>query len=129
MDAQCIALTRGGQPCSAGPVRPSGYCYWHDPALLEQRLTDRQRGGAARSNVARARKQIADAVLTPGDIQGLLGATLRGVIAGRTEPGIGNAAANLARALVAVREATDVETRLAALEAQAARQGQHGRIA
>jgi hypothetical protein len=129
MDAKCIAVTKDGRPCSAGPVRPSGYCYWHDPALLEQRRTDRQRGGAARSNVARARKQIAGAVLSPSDIQGLLGATLRAVIAGRIEPGIGNAAANLARALIAVREATEIETRLAALEEQAGRQGQNGRVA
>jgi hypothetical protein len=129
MEQMCIATTKEGRPCSAGPVRSSGFCYWHDPALLEQRLTDRQRGGAARSNVARARKQIADAVLTPADLQGLLGATLRGVLAGRIEPGVGTAAAGIARVLLAVREATDVETRLAALEEQAARQGQKGRVA
>ena len=117
MEQMCIAITKEGRPCSAGPVRPSGYCYWHDPALFEQRRTDRQRGGAARSNVARARKQIAGAVLEPADLQGLLGATLRGVIAGRLEPGIGNAAANIARALIAIREATDLEARLTALEA------------
>jgi len=117
MEAKCIAVTKEGRPCSAGPVRPSGYCYWHDPALLEQRLTDRQRGGAARSNVARARKRVADTILTPGDIQGILGDTLRAVISGSTEPGVGNAAANIARALVAVREATELEARLTALEA------------
>jgi len=116
MDAKCSATNKNGSPCSAGPVRDDGFCYWHSPDLAEQRLTDRQRGGAARSNVARARKQIAGAVLEPGDIQGLLGATLRAVIAGRLEPGIGNAAANIARALIAVREASEIETRLTALE-------------
>jgi hypothetical protein len=119
MEQMCIATTKEGRPCSAGPVRPSGYCYWHDPALLDQRLTDRQRGGAARSNVARARKQIADAVLTPADLQGLLGDTLRAVIAGTLEPGVGNAAANIARAIVIVTEAGTLEARLVALEAAA----------
>jgi len=38
------------------------------------------------------------------------------VIAGQTEPGVANAAANLARAIVAVREASEVEERIEALE-------------
>ena len=122
MDAKCTATNKNGSPCSAGPVRPSGYCYWHDPALEDGRRADRQRGGAARSNTARARKSITAAVLEPRDIEGLLGATLKGVIAGRIEPGIGNAAANIARALIAVREATVLEERLVALEDAAARQ-------
>jgi len=126
MDAKCCATNKNGSPCSAGPVRDDGYCYWHSPGLADQRRTDRQRGGVARSNVARARKQIAGAVLEPADIQGLLGATLRAVIAGRLEPGIGNAAANIARALVAVREATEIETRLTALETADTHGRRHG---
>ncbi len=127
MEQMCIATTKEGRPCSAGPVRPSGYCYWHDPALLEQRLTDRQRGGAARSNAARAKRQLPDAVLTPAEMQGFIGLALRGVLAGRIEPGVANAVATLARAAVAVREATEIETRLAALEAAADTHGRrHG---
>ncbi len=90
MEQMCIATTKEGRPCSAGPVRPSGFCYWHDPAILEQRRADRQRGGAARSNRERARKRIADTILEPSDIQGILGDTLRAVIAGTLEPGVGN---------------------------------------
>ena len=116
MDAKCSATNKNGSPCSAGPVREDGYCYWHAPDLAEQRLTDRQRGGAARSNVVRARKRIADTILEPSDIQGILGDTLRKVIAGTLEPGVGNAAANIARVLIAVREAGEIETRLTALE-------------
>ena len=44
---------------------------------------------------------------------------LRAVLAGKIEPGVGNAVANLARAAVAVREATELEARLAELEARA----------
>jgi len=124
MDAKCSATNKNGSPCSAGPVRDDGFCYWHAPGLADQRRTDRQRGGAARSNVARARKQIAGAVLSPADIQGLLGATLRGVLAGRIEPGVGTSVAGIARVLIAVREATEVEERLTALEAAA---DPHGR--
>ncbi len=57
--------------------------------------------------------------MSPIEIQGLLSVTLRGVIAGRIEPGVANAAANLGRAIVAVREATTTEDRLAELETRA----------
>ncbi len=119
MEQMCIATTKEGRPCSAGPVRPSGYCYWHDPALLEQRLTDRQRGGAARSNVARARKQLQRDVMTLSDVQGVLCRTLARVVAGETEPGVGTAAATLGRAIAAIATVADLEQRLTALEAVA----------
>jgi len=126
MDAKCSATNKNGSPCSAGPVREDGYCYWHSPDLADQRRTDRQRGGAARSNVARAKRQLPDAVLTPAELQGFIGLALRGVLAGRIEPGVANAVATLARAAVAVREATEVEERLTALETADTHGRRHG---
>lgn len=85
-----------------------------------------RKGGAARSNAARAKKALPAGVLSTDDLRGLLGLTLKGVIAGKVEPGVGNAAANLARAYVAVTEAGAVEAmerRLDELEALAARRG------
>ena len=109
MVAGCNATTTAGAPCSARPVLPSGWCYWHDPATAAARDQARRDGGAARSNKARARKQYADGALTPVEVEGLLGTTLRAVIAGRLEPGVGNAVASLARAAMAVRDAGEVE--------------------
>ncbi len=60
---------------------------------------------------------MVNAIMAPDEVGGLLSLTLRNVITGRIEPGIANAAANLARAILAVNEATTLETRLAALEA------------
>ncbi len=77
----------------------------------------RRLGGKAKSNANRARKQMIAAVMTPEEIGGLLSLTLRNVIAGRVEPGVGNAAANLAKAIVTIQEATTLELRLSALEA------------
>jgi hypothetical protein len=129
MATQCSGRNQAGHPCGA-QVFEDGLCRWHLPRLEAERAVWRERGGQNRANTVRARKQIAGAVLSPADIQGLLGATLRGVLAGQLEPGIGNAAANIARALIAVREATELEDRLTTLEAQAARhQGQGGRVA
>jgi len=57
-----------------------------------------------------------DAAMSPAEIGGLLSMTLTKVIAGQTEPGVGNAAANLGKAIVAVQQAAEIEQRLEALE-------------
>ncbi len=41
---RCKELTKRGKPCKA-PVQPSGYCFMHDPALLQQRNAARSQGG------------------------------------------------------------------------------------
>ncbi len=118
MPERCEAVAKNGKPCSATPVPGLGRCAWHAPEWAEQRREWSRRGGKGKSNAARMRRQLPEA-MTPGEIQSLLGAVLKGVVAGRVEPGVGNAAANLGRAIVAVREATEYEERLAALEAAA----------
>ena len=67
------------------------------------------------SSKARARKGIPEG-LSAAELEGLLTVVLRGVIVGRVEVGRANAAANVARALIAAKEAGTIEERLAALE-------------
>ena len=119
MVSQCAATNSAGLPCQAQPIRPSGYCWWHCPDAAEERDRTRREGGRARSNKARAAKTLPDHALTPEQLQGLLGLTLKAVLNESKSPAIGNAVGSLARAIVAVREATDLEARLAALEAAA----------
>jgi len=109
MDGKCSAMTKAGRPCS-GPVLPGrALCWAHDPALNQRRAEGQRKGGSMRSNQARARRQFAAESLAPSEVSGLLSVALKGVLGGRIEPGIANAAANVARALVAVREAGEVE--------------------
>ncbi len=119
MDRRCRGTNAAGQPCDAKPVRPSGWCYWHDPALEANRAAGRRKGGAARSNKARARKQLPVEALTLPEVQGLLSVALKGVLAGRIEPGVANASANVARAIAAVAQAGEMEERIRELEAAA----------
>ena len=116
MPGRCPATNRDGAPCS-GQADASGWCRWHDPARAEERRRNAVNGGKAKSNRSRARKQVIGLAMTPAELSGVLSDTLRRTLAGELEPGVANAAANISRALLAVREATEVEDRLAALEA------------
>ena len=123
MLARCSGTNRDGTSCS-GQARPGRtWCSWHDPDLDAQRAGWRRAGGKAKSNAARARKQLPDNVLTTGEVRGLIGVTIRGVLAGRVEPGVGNAVANLARVALTAAEQDELEARLAALEAAAGIRG------
>lgn len=115
MVERCKATTKDGKPCGA-QARHNGWCAWHDPERQQEMADARRRGGQARSNLQRARKELAAAALDPDELQGVLGVTIKQVLAGTKPPGVGSAIAALARAAVTVRDATEVEARLAALE-------------
>src|SRR4051812_23389674 len=116
MVRRCKAKNVSGSPCSSTPVRDDGYCYWHSPALAAEREAARRRGGAARSNQARAAKHLPP-VLSSSDLLAVLSGAMRRVERGELEPGPANAMAALARAMNTIREATEFENRLATLEA------------
>jgi len=110
MASRCCATTREGNPCSAQARPGSVHCAWHDPELSQRRAEWSQKGGAQRSNKARAKRQLLDGALTAGEVGAVLSAVLKGVVAGKIEPGVANAAANVARALADVRKVGDLET-------------------
>lgn len=116
----CKATNKDGTPCSADVAR-DGYCVWHAPGLAEQRQVWRAKGGAHRSNKARARKALPDGLKTMQEIQAILCITLTGVLGGRIEPGVGNSVANIARAIKDVAGVGELEERIADLEALSGR--------
>jgi alcohol dehydrogenase class IV len=118
MDTECRAPTKAGRPCSAAHYR-DGWCRWHHPDLESARRAERIAGGRAKSNRRRAKKQLADQVMSIADLDGVLCHTMARVLTGKLEPGVGTAAATLARTIIAVRQAGDLEQRLAQLEAAA----------
>lgn len=119
MATQCQGTNRNGEPCSAHVYDGAGWCRWHDPDRAADRAAWSRKGGAARSNKARARKQLADAVMSMSDMDAFLCASMVKVAAGRMEPGVGSAVATLARTVVAIRTAGELERRLEELERQA----------
>ena len=115
MDRTCKSPNRAGGPCGAQHYR-DGWCRWHHPELEPQRQAERTAGGQARSNKVRARKQLADAVLTINDLDGLLCRALVQVAAGKMEPGVGSAMATIAKTITTIRTTGDFEKRLQELE-------------
>jgi hypothetical protein len=116
MQKRCKATKRDGSPCNGAPFKGGDYCWFHDPAEAEKRADGRRLGGSAKSNRARARKQLASAAMTPAELEGVIGLTITQVLAGTKAPGIGQAVAALARAAITIRETTEIEQRLEALE-------------
>jgi len=118
MAERCQAVAKNGKPCGATVVA-DGMCAWHAPSWEAKRRQWSAKGGAARSNKNRVRKQLPANVMSTVELRGLLGTVLKAVVAGRLEPGIGNASANLARALNELAKTSELEERLTALEAAA----------
>jgi len=116
MATQCQGTNRTGEPCSAYVEPGAAWCRWHDPARAEERIAWSRRGGQARSNRARARRQLADAVLSIDDLDALLCSSMVKVAAGRMEPNVGSAVATIAKTVVGIRTAGELERRLEELE-------------
>ncbi len=116
MASQCQGMNRDGKPCSAHVYDGQSWCRWHDPDRAQERAEWSRRGGAARSNKARARKQLAEQLMTINDIDALLCSALVKVAAGRLDPGVGSAMATIAKTVVGIRTAGELERRLDQLE-------------
>ncbi len=128
MATRCLGTNQSGGPCGGYVPKASTWCLWHDPDRESEREEWRRRGGENRSNKARARKKMTDQVMSINDLDAFLCASMTRVAAGRMEPNVGSAVATLAKTVVAIRTAGELERRLEELERRAgmARMGRIG---
>jgi hypothetical protein len=120
----CETIRSNGDRCRAQALPSRPKCWAHDPGSREKADEARRRGGANRSNVARATRCM------PRDIKGLSRRILEAfdqVATGKLAPDRAHAMARLAAVYVQLHQAGEVETRLQALEAAAA--GNNGTLA
>jgi hypothetical protein len=111
----CAGVRKDGQPCQ-GPVLDGGaYCFTHDPTRAAARQAARQRGGHNRGAITRLRGLVPPRLLPIFD---LLETALGEVHDGTLAPAQAAAMAALARAMVAVLQAGEVEQRLRELESR-----------
>jgi hypothetical protein len=118
MATKCSAIAKSGSRCTTPVVAGSVFCWMHAPERAEGRREAARKGGKARANAERARKQIPDA-MDAETLAGWLSLLFTNVMAGRIEPKIGTACATIARILLEVRTTTELEQRLSELEARA----------
>jgi hypothetical protein len=121
MAQKCEAIAKSGSRCSRPALAGGRHCLMHSPEHAEMRLEAARRGGKARANSVRAKKLL-PATLTAEELGSVMSKLLLDVIQGNVSPKIGTAAATITRALLEVRTTTEIETRLAELEARAGMQ-------
>jgi hypothetical protein len=56
--AKCKAKTKAGKPCQNRPMTDSAYCWFHNPAVSEQRAEARRKGGRSRAVGRQAIKPV-----------------------------------------------------------------------
>ncbi len=113
----CHGITRAGERCRARPLAGSTYCVNHSPDVTDaQRKAWAARGGTNSSARARARKQLPGELMTADEIGAWLAICFKRVIAEKMDPGVANAVSTMSKAMLAVREASEVDERLSALE-------------
>jgi hypothetical protein len=100
------------------PVPGQRWCYWHDPDRAESRKAASAKGGHNRSREARARKLLAKGFDTLGDVNDVLKLALLDVQAGKLDPKIANAMANLAAKIKDLSVGEELEGRIDELQRQ-----------
>src|SRR5262245_56372401 len=107
--SNCKGKKRDGSPCPVA-VRPSGFCWIHDPELAEQRATGRRQGGKTRSKPAAVLPPDAPDVEVrdmPGIVT-LLVSSINDVRKGCIDPKIANAIGFLATVLLRALEGSQL---------------------
>src|SRR5687767_12346079 len=105
---QCTGQRRDGQPCRAPALPDSPYCFAHCPERAAARQAAYQRGGQNRANLRRLRRLVPPRLVT---VYEQLEVALGEVHDGRLDPKQAVAMAALARAMVAVLTAGELEER------------------
>jgi hypothetical protein len=112
---QCAGIRKDGSRCGARIVLASGFCLQHDAASTDIRDAAHRAGGRGTSSMRRAARTL------PGPLATVLDRLTRALDethSGAITPAQATGMAALARAIVAVVTAGEMEDRLRALEAQ-----------
>lgn len=109
---RCKQKTKAGEPCQ-GYTLADGFCFSHSPALEEKRKSARAKGGRNSARAARLRRLVPPRLTAVYD---RLEQALEEVYNGDLATKQATAMAALARAMVAVITAGELEERVRGLE-------------
>lgn len=121
----CKAKTKAGNPCRAAPG-PSGYCFAHVPGHEAERQAARKKGGAA-SPTRVLKLDGATTLETAAEVKELLGKVMMEVFNAPATPQNlyrkARTVGYLAGVILKAVELSEIEDRLAALEAKSGKIG------
>ena len=120
----CKASNKRGGPCGAYALHGSAYCFAHDPTRAADRYGARSRGGRARHGRSLGAVATGDQgvkLASMGDVVALLQETVRDVLTLENSIARGRCVGYLAGIAVKALEVSDLEDRIASLEAKVGR--------
>ena len=107
----CQATRSDGAPCGAPPGKHS-LCFWHDPEQREEMLAASRNGGSRKALPLPVGRSLA-----AEEARGLLAAVLAALLDGALDPNTARAAAYILQVERKIAEGSELERRIAALEA------------
>lgn len=118
----CIATKKNGQPCATYALADSDFCFAHDPAQAAARAAARRAGGHARHGrkVGKTGDGKPVKIASVADVVKLLERTINDALTLENSLNRANTIGRLAMVFVKCFEVSEIEQRLAALEAQIA---------
>ena len=118
---RCKADTKRGKPCGAWAVNGSDFCFWHDPARVEERRAARAKGGKARHArcIGNAGDVEAVAIESAADTLPILAEAINAVRGLENSIARGRCIGYLCGVVIKAFEVTELEARVAVLEQQA----------
>jgi hypothetical protein len=115
MQATCSALTKSGAPCRA-PALASGWCVSHDPNRVVEIAEYRRRGGQAKSNRARARRQLPIEPMGNDELRAWITVAFAKAMKGQMAPALLNALSNAAKTMAELQRESTIEERMSEIE-------------
>jgi len=113
----CQGIKVDGEPCQTFAQQGSEYCFFHDPARAEKRLAAQSSGGSQNRMKTLGAEAPDLKVKDTRDVVNLISQTINQVRKGQLDPRVANAIGYLANILIKAAEQSDLEGRLAELEA------------
>ena len=117
---RCKATTKAGRPCSCFALHGSEYCFSHAPELAEKRREARSRGGRARHGrtIGQTPGGYQVEIKSLSDVVKLLERTINDALSLENSLSRANTIARLAQVLANIYQVSELEQRIAALEAK-----------
>ena|SRR5215471_5882526 len=112
---RCKAMTKAGSSCAAPAIRGGEFCSLHsDPGRAAQLG---RKGGMGKRHVYENNGKEVAVPQTASDVKNLLAETMAEIRSGKVDPKLGTTLGYLGTSLLKAIETSDIERRLARLEA------------